>query len=119
MTDDDEDLDANYNREAPILLKDFEHRRWTMNKSYFVKQSDLDLASFQRDNNSISLTSAIILRWKVCLPPGGKKNTVRCKLPLNEFLSGLGLKLWIDMDEVVEIRDPGTLKRYKEWVKEK
>ena len=119
MIDDDEDLDAKYNREAPILLKDFEYDECTMNKSFLIKQNDLDLASFQRDSNSISLTSAIILRWTVCLPSGGKKDITRCRLPLNEFLSALGLKLWIDMDEVVEIRDPVTLERFKEWVKNK
>lgn len=108
-----DDPETRRNIKAPILLKDFIYDDCTVNKSYYIKQSDLDCASFDRSPNSISMTEAIKLRWKVCIPSGGKHDIARCRKPISEFVQELGLELWIDMQEIVEIRDANTLNRLK------
>ena len=121
MNDDTEDFDVILSSSSPILLNEFSFNSWpVMQKSHLVKKKDLDSASFDRKHNSINLTEAIKLRWNVCMPLGGDSpDFVRVRKPISEFVKEMGFQLWIDMDEVVEIRDPVTLERFKEWVKYK
>ena len=110
-----DDFDKELSRNAPILLKEFQFNSWNnMNKSHLVKKKDLDCASFDRKSNSISLTEAIKLRWNICMPLGcDKPDFTRVRKPISEFVQELGLELWIDMQEVVEIRDINTFNRLK------
>lgn len=104
--------DIDKNKVAPILFIDFVHLTSTMNKSYFIKEDDIKAASLVRKPNSISCIEAIKLRWTICLPMDGSDWDIpRAKTPLRDFVQQLGLELYIDPAEVVEIRNHSLLKR--------
>jgi hypothetical protein len=102
-------IDDDKNAACPILFKDFEYRSSAMNKSFLVKLEDIAAASLERKANSISMIEAIKLRWKICLPMDGVWDIKRGKTPLRSFVTEMGLELYLDPEEVVEIRDEARI----------
>jgi hypothetical protein len=98
--------DRDKNSKAPILFRDFEYGAFTMNKSYLVKEEDIRAASTVKKPNSISIIDAVKLRWKICMPDDDEWDLQRCKKPLREFVREVGLELYLDMSEVVDVRIP-------------
>ncbi len=99
-------VEGDKNAVCPILFKDFEYGPFTMNKSYLIKEADILAASKDKRPNSISMIGAIKLRWEICHPKDQKWDTKRCNKPLREFVQEIGLELYLDMSEVIDVRMP-------------
>lgn len=97
------------NSSAPILLKDFEHRHFVINKSYLIREEDVEHASRVKKPNSISFIEAIKLRWCLYIIRDIDDNIIEkdlegCKKPLWEVANSVGLELYLDPSEVVDLR---------------
>lgn len=103
-------IEEDKNAVCPILFIDFTYGAFTMNKSYLIDEEDIRAASRVMKTNSISCIEALKLRWKICHPKGKKWDIKRCNTPLHEFVKEVGLELYLDMNEVVEIRDLNLIK---------
>jgi hypothetical protein len=95
---------------APVLFKEFHYRGWDLNKSHLIKEEDIRCASRVKKSNSISMLEALKLRWEICIPrteDNGFKGVIdlkRGRTPLHQFVREYGLELWLDMNEVIDVR---------------
>lgn len=104
------DPEGGMNDTAPVLFKDFYYRGFKINKSYHVSEEEIRAASRTKKINSISIIEALKLRWEVKIPRDEYGRITKkfkfgdCRVPLHEFVKEHGYELWLDMNEVMEMR---------------
>jgi hypothetical protein len=102
-------FERDQNAKAPISFKKFKHRCFYLNKSHLVKKEDIEAASLIENSNSISFIEAIRLRWHVYLTRDENGDYINfdrkgCRIPLRDFVNEQGLELYLDMEEVIDLR---------------
>lgn len=99
------------NLDSKIQFKVFHHEGWDLDKSWNLgKEENIRRASLVRGENSISILECWRMLMNECYPRDEnfriyKADFARSATPLWKYAEELGKTLWLNMEEVEQIRD--------------